>query len=463
MTEKQSAKTGGTPRATTILVVDDEPDIRRLLREILEDEHYTVLTAESAAVAREQWRRARPDLVLLDIWMPDTDGITLLKEWSDGGLETPVIMLSGHGTVETAVEATRLGAYDFIEKPVSLGKLLVTVKRALERHALVRENVTLRALAEPESLLIGRSRIVAELRETLERVAATDAVVLISGEPGSGKSQAARHLHQHGARAGGPFVETALDGGEAAEVSGRLYGEQRDRKVVPGALEQAGAGFLVLSEVTDADATVQTQLARVLDERRFRRVGGREWLPLQCRVVALTGADPAQAVAAGRLREELYYRLNVVPIALPPLREHREDVPELVGFYINWLVDHEHLAYRKFTTSALNALRNYAWPGNLRELRNVVQRLLILNRGPEVAETEIEDALAETPAGAVAARTLFDLPLKRAREEFERAYLEHHLSRAGGSVAEVAKLTGIERTHLYRKLKQLGLNPKDVE
>jgi DNA-binding NtrC family response regulator len=451
------------PRPATILVVDDEPEIRRLLAEILEDEHYTVLTAENAQAARELYRRERPDLVLLDIWMPDTDGISLLKEWAGGGLEAPVIMISGHGTVETAIEATRLGAHDFIEKPLSTGKLLVTVQRALESSRLARENRALRRAVAPESLLTGRSRAIRELRETLERIATADAWVLVSGEPGSGKGQAARFLHAHSRRSRGPFVEIGLSALSAAEAAVRLYGEEREGRATPGALEQAGGGTLVLNEIGDLDPAAQAALATVLAERRFRRVGGREWLTLDARLVTLSPDDPAAAVAAGRLREDLYYRLNVVPVAIPPLRDHREDVPELVGFYVNWLVDHEGLPYRRFTTGALNALRNHAWPGNLRELRNVVQRLLILNAAPEVSEAEVTAALAEAAEPAAAARTLFELPLKRAREEFERAYLEHHLGRTGGSVAELARLTGMERTHLYRKLKQLGLHPRDLK
>jgi DNA-binding NtrC family response regulator len=450
-------------RPATVLVVDDEPDIRRLLQEILEDEHYVVHTADNAKSAREAYHHARPDLVLLDIWMPDTDGITLLKEWADGGLETPVIMMSGHGTVETAVEATRLGAYDFIEKPLSTGKLLVTVTRALESGRLKRENVALRARAEPEAFLTGKSAVMRELREALERVAASDAWVLVTGEAGSGKLQAARHLHEHSARREHALVELALSALPADELARRLYGEERGGHVVAGAFEQAQGGTLVLNEIAELEPAAQASLANALAERRYRRARGRESLPIDVRLITLSSRDLAAAVAAGDFREDLYYRLNVVPLALPPLRDHREDVPELVTFYVNWMVDHESLPYRRFTTGALNALRNQAWPGNLRELRNVVQRLLILNRGPEVADEEIEPALGEAPAEVAAARTLFELPLKRAREEFERAYLEHHLGRTGGSVAEVARLTGMERTHLYRKLKQLGLHPKDLK
>lgn len=452
-----------------ILVVDDEPEIRRLIREILEDEHYRVATAENAASARAAFARERPDLVLLDIWMPDADGITLLKEWAAGGrLEVPVVMLSGHATVETAVEATRLGAYDFIEKPLSMGKLLVTVEHALEAERLRRENQRLRAAAgggaEPEAFLVGKSAPMQKLRETLERVAAADTWVLISGEPGSGRLSAARYLHAKSARAAGPFVELTLPGLIPQNVALKLFGVERDGTVTPGVLEQARGGTAVLNGIEELDRATQALLLHTLTERSFTRIAGSERLPLEARLIAIAGPELAARVADGRFREDLYYRLNVVPVAIPPLREHREDVPELVSFILNFLVDRERLPYRRFTSAALNRLRTYAWPGNVRELRNVVQRLLILARGEEISEEEAAAALGaeEGPVSAVPS-ALFEQPLKRAREQFERAYLEYHLARAHGNVGEVARVSGLERTHLYRKLKQLGLQPKSLK
>ncbi|KPK46694.1 MAG: transcriptional regulator [Thiotrichales bacterium SG8_50] len=423
-----------------VLVVDDEPDIRRLVREILEDENYRVATAENAAAAREAFRREPPDLVLLDIWMPDTDGITLLKEWAEaGGLPAPVVMMSGHGTVETAVEATRLGAYDFVEKPLSLGKLLVTVERALEAERLRRENLSLSQRAEPSTLVIGRGRAIRELRDNLERIAKTESWVLVSGEPGSGKALAGRYIHAHSARADRACVEVSLAAIPAQNIAAQLFGSEHNGVVNTGSLEQAHGGTLVLNEVGDLDPATQMRLYNTLAEGRFVRVGGVEAQALDVRIIAITSQDLAQAVAANRFREDLYY--------------------------LNWMVDHEHLPYRKFTTSALNALRNHSWPGNVRELRNVVQRLLILNRGDEVSEAEVQQALgaaraADGAPAVPAPNTLFGMPLREAREQFERSYLEYHLARTGGNVAEVAKLVEMERTHLYRKLKQLGLHPK---
>jgi DNA-binding NtrC family response regulator len=446
-----------------ILIVDDEPDIRRTVAEVLEDEHYKVVTADNAAAAREAYKKQRPDLVLLDIWMPDTDGITLLKEWSkDGTLEAPVVMMSGHGTVETAVEATRLGAYDFIEKPVSMGKLLVTVERALEAGKLKRENLQLKREAEPAGFLVGKSQAMAKLRQDIERVAPTDTGVLIHGEAGSGKAAAARTLHDRSPRRGGPLVEVSLAAIPAPNVALQLFGSEAGGRSVPGKLEQANGGTLVLNEIADLDPATQAQLNNVLAEKELRRLSGSDLIALDVRVITLTTQDLKQAVAEGRLREDLYYRLHVVPLEIPALRAHREDVPDLVNFYRDWLVDHESLPYRRFSTSALNQLRNHPWPGNIRELRNLVQRLLIMNRGEEVSESEVAQALGAAPPSAAAggASALFNVSLREARDQFEKEYLEYHLARTGGNVAEVAKLSGLERTHLYRKLKQLGINPR---
>jgi len=458
----------GRPHQDRILVVDDEPEIRRLVQEILEDEHYQVMTAKNAAEAREHYRDQRPDLVLLDIWMPDTDGISLLKEWSESGrLDIPIIMMSGHGTVETAVEATRLGAYDFIEKPVSLGKLLVTIERALESEVLRRENLRLRDQVEPPAFLVGKSEIMRKLREDIERVATTDSWVLIIGEQGNGKAQAARFLHGHSARREQPIIEISLAAVTSQDISLRLFGSEADGTVAAGSFEQANGGTLVLSEIGELDSSSQAQLLNVLEEKKFLRTGGRHSVSVDVRIIALTSQDLQKAAREGSFREDLYYRLNVVPLHIPPLREHREDVPELVNFYLDWLVDHEQLPYCRFTIAALNALRNHYWPGNIRELKNVVQRLLILNRSSEITETEVEQALGGQPqapsfTGPVPS-ALFELPLRSARDQFEKAYLEYHLGRTGGNVAEVARLSEMERTHLYRKLKHLGVNPKALK
>lgn len=451
----------------TILVVDDEIDICQIVQEILADENYDVTIAENAQAARAAYNSHRPDLVLLDIWMPDTDGISLLKEWShDQDLPVPVVMMSGHGTVETAVEAIRLGAYDFIEKPLTTAKLLVTVEHALQNARLRQENLNLKRRSNVVTMPAGKSMAMKQLRDTIERIAAHDAWVLITGEPGSGKEVAARYLHSQSARRDRPFVEMSLAAVPVQNLGVQLFGSETDGEITTGVFEQAAGGTLFLDQIADLDLATQSHLINVLEEKRFLRVGGKQAVTLDVRVIAASHQNLEEAVATGRFREDLYYRLNVVPITVPALREHREDVPELVGFYVDWMVEKEGLPYRRFTTGALNLLRNYTWPGNIRELKNLVQRLLILTRNEEIGDTDVAAALGAQKA-VISVQTmpslLFDLPLREARDQFEKAYLEHYLKRTGGNVSEVADAVGMERTHLYRKLKGLGIDIRDLK
>ena len=449
--------------ALHILVVDDEPDIRDLLKEILEDEGFDVTVAENAASAQEARRNRRPDLILLDIWMPDMDGITLLKEWSEGELlPCPVIMMSGHGTVETAVEATRLGAYDFIEKPLSMNKLLLTVKRALEADRLVRENQGLRRRVHPINEPVGKSETVQQLRARILKIAQHDTPVLIFGEPGTGKEICARYLHNHSPRRNGPFVDVGV-GSIARENSALdLFGSEEGGRVHYGRLEQATSGTLFLDELADMDLEAQARLAGALESGSFLRVSGKEPVQVNVRVVAATHRDLEHEVGEGRFREDLYYQLNVVPIRLPPLRDHVEDVPELLNYYVDYFVDQEALPYRHFTTAAQNRLRNYIWPGNIRELKNLVQRLLILGSEEEIAVEEVETAISSTPSARSkeVSSIPLDLPLREAREQFERAYLLQQFKDCDGNVARLAERVGMERTNLYRKLRALGIDPK---
>jgi len=449
-----------------ILVIDDEPDIRDIVREILEDEGYSAVTGENAEVGRELQRSEQFDLVLLDIWMPGTDGITLLKEWVDTGvLDAPVVMISGHGTVETAVEAIRYGAYDFLEKPLSTAKLLVTVTRALQDSRLRRENRELKGRLALASELVGRSELISGLRDKLERVARTDSWVLISGEPGSGKGVVARVLHQKSPRRDRPFIELSLGATPAASVANQLFGSEADDLVQRGTLEEADGGTLVLDEIADIDLAVQGKLVSAIEERRFMRVGGRTPIEFDVRVIATSNQNLPAMVREGRFREDLYYRLNVVPIEVPPLRRHIEDVPELVDYYVKWLVERDDLPYRRFSIGALNVLRNHDWPGNVRELKNLVQRLLILNRDKDVSAEEAQAALGGSVIDQQISysKPVFDLPLKEARDEFERAYLTHHLELVNGNVSDLAQVIGMERTHLYRKLRNLGVDPKQAK
>jgi DNA-binding NtrC family response regulator len=448
-----------------VLVVDDEPDIRQLVQEILQDEGYEVVTAENGEVARTILKSKRPDLILLDIWMPDVDGITLLQEWSkDGVLPYPVIMISGHGTVETAVEATRLGAYDFIEKPISLAKLLVTIERALESEKLKRENVNLKSHGDGYVEPMGKSTIMNTAREQAQQIAAHDTRVLIYGEPGSGKKTFAKYMHMHSQRKDGPFIEMGA-GAIAKENSAvELFGSESGETVHYGKLEQANGGTLYLDEIGDMDYETQTRLTSALESESFIRIGGAEPVKVNVRIIASTHEDLAEKVNQGSFREDLFYHLNVVPFKVPSLHEHPEDVSEYLNFYVDYFVEREGLPYRRFSVAAQNRLRNHAWPGNVRELKNLVQRLLILGGTEDIGVEDIEQALQSVSSGK--SRTpqidnnVLELPLREAREQFEREYLLRQLKACGGSVGELAKLVGMERTNLYRKLRSLGIDVK---
>lgn len=447
-----------------ILVVDDEPDIRNLVKEILEDEDFQVAVAENGVTARQSLRDRRPDLVLLDIWMPDLDGISLLKEWAeDEGLPCPVVMMSGHGTVETAVEATRLGAYDFLEKPLSLAKLLLTVERALEVDKLQQENLGLRRQMQHVQEPIGRSLVMQRLREQVKRVAQHDTWVLITGEAGSGRETFARYLHAQSARRGRPFVDLGVSSIAQGNEAKELFGSEEAGRIHYGSLEQARGGTLFLDEVADMGLEAQAQLLGALDTGSFLRVGGSEPVDIDVRIIAATQRNLEDEVRAGHFREDLFYHLNVVPLNVPPLREHREDVPELLNYYVDFYVDHEKLPYRHFSMGAQNFLRNYDWHGNVRELKNLVQRLLILGAGDDISQEEVESAMGgwEAAGGAAHVPVSFDLPLRQAREQFEKSYMEFHLARFGGNISQLAQMAGVERTHLYRKLRALGVDIKD--
>lgn len=448
-----------------ILVVDDEPDIRLLLKEILEDEGFAVSVAENAAQAREARRSRRPDLILLDIWMPDTDGITLLKEWSETDvLGSPVIMMSGHGTVETAVEATRLGAYDFIEKPLSIAKLLLTVRRALENATLQRENQGLKRVMASSGEPIGRSRAIDTLRGQCRRIAQHRTAVFITGESGTGKEIFARYIHQHSPRADGPFVAVNVAALARENPDIELFGVEDARRVVYGSIEQANGGTLFIKDVGDMELSTQARLLGALEQQALLRVDGRDPVAIDVRVIAATKRDLPAEVAAGRFRDDLFYHLNVVPLHVPPLREHVEDLEDLLNHYADYFAVQEGLPRREFTPGARARLREYAWPGNVRELKNLVQRLFILGTSEFIDGGEIGAATGLRPAQeAAAAHPEFELPLREARERFEKAYLEYQLQACDGSVSRVADRVGIERTHLYRKLRSLGIDPRQIK
>ena len=447
-----------------ILVVDDEADIRGLLKEILSEEGYEVDVAANAAQARASRARQVPDLVLLDIWMPDVDGITLLREWSAAATDgCPVVMMSGHGTVETAVEATRLGAFDFVEKPLSLAKLLRTVERALDAGRRHRQSA--RMLGSPLAVPLGKSRLMQQLRAEAQQIAANPSAVLLVGEPGSGREAFARYLHERAPRAAAPFVGLIASSLRDADAEARLFGrEGGEGERVAGALEEAANGTLFIHELEDLPAGVQRLLVGVFESGQFTRLGGSEPIPFRARV--LSSAQPGIEQRAGNegLRRDLLGHLNVLIIRVPPLREYAEDVPDLLRHQVDRLVDSDGLAFRRFSVAAQNRLRNYPWPDNVRELRHLVHRLLIHGGTEEIRLEEIERELAmQTPPDEpLVKQDLLALPLREAREQFERAYLQQQLLLCNGKVGQLAKRVGMERTHLYRKLRSLGVDFRNI-
>ena len=446
-----------------VLVIDDEADIRALIKEILSDEGYGVTVAADAEEARRARAADKFDLMLLDIWMPDTDGITLLREWSESGdLACPVVIMSGHGTVDTAVEATRLGAFDFVEKPLSLAKLLRTVESALESSN--RQPSAGRSVMPTLLAPVGRSKLMQALRERAQQYARLDGSVLISGEPGSGRSAFARYLHALSARADEPLINITAASLTDSNLEEQLLGSEQQGEIHAGAFERAAGGTLVIDELTDLDAAAQKIVLAILEDGKWHRVGGTEPVTLKARVIATVATDYAAKVDAGALRRDLVSHLGVLKLEVPPLRDYSEDVPELLAYYVDKLVDSEGLPFRRFSVAAQNRLRNYPWPDNVRELKNLTRRLLVTDSGDDVSLHDVEHELgAGVSAGEpLVKQDLLSLPLREAREQFERAYLQQQLVLCEGKVGQLAKRVGMERTHLYRKLRSLGVDFKSI-
>ncbi|WP_019557213.1 sigma-54-dependent transcriptional regulator [Thiomicrorhabdus arctica] len=443
-------------KAGKLLIVDDEKDIRNLMEEIFIEEGYQVETAANGIQAQNAWRKTLPDVIFLDVWMPDIDGISLLADMQKEHVldHAKVIMMSGHGTIETAIEATKLGAYDFLEKPLSLAKLIVTAERALEHNRLNQENRQLKQ-KQPEQLLpIGKSKSIIQLRETIDRLSKFTMPILISGEPGSGKHHIARALHKTSSRKDYALVEiSAID-----------FNRLTDEVVLDPLkklLREAHNGSLVIANLEQLSANSQHILATLIQKQVYQATPGSDAIAMDIRLIALSKTDLEQAVQQSNFRDDLYQRLKVMPILLPALRQHTEDIPELVDYFVNHFVTQETLEYRHFTVPAQNVLRQYGWPGNLKELKNLIQRILILGRG-EVTDSEIKNALQKIDNSVEQDSTVdTSLLLKEAKDRLEGAYLSQLLRETGGNVSETAKRSGIDRTNLYRKLKALGINPKN--
>ncbi|MDB5465456.1 MAG: ntrX [Phenylobacterium sp.] len=452
--------------ASDVLVVDDEADIRDLVAGILSDEGYAVRTATDSESALAEVRARKPALLILDIWMQGggMDGLELLDlvKRLDGDL--PVIMISGHGNIETAVSAIKRGAYEFLEKPFKSDRLLLVVERALEAANLKRENRRLRAQAMTPEGLIGRSMAAQQLRQMIAKLAGANSRVLISGPAGSGKETVARLIHAGSNRARAEFVAISAAGMTPERMDIELFGEEGEggRTAKIGVFERAHAGTLYLDEVADMPRETQGRILRVLVDQRFRRVGGDSDVQVDVRVVSSTSRDLREEIAAARFREDLFHRLNVVPVNVPGLSERREDIPELLEYFIDRICSATGMPRRRLADDALATLQVRAWPGNLRQLRNNVERMLILASGapsePITADMLPAEATVNDQAASLGAERIIALPLREAREVFEREYLNAQMLRFSGNISRTAAFIGMERSALHRKLKSLGLS-----
>jgi two-component system nitrogen regulation response regulator NtrX len=445
-----------------ILVVDDEPAIQSALRGVLEDEGYRVSTVGSGEDALRLVAEDAPDVVFLDVWMPKKDGLDTLADLKRARPEAPVIVISGHGTIETAVKATRLGAYDFIEKPLSLEKTLVTVTRALEHTRLARENANLRARLDLRTDIIGESEVMRALREQIATAAPTSGRVLIHGENGSGKELVARAIHALSARREQPFVEVNCAAIPDELIESELFGHEKGAFTGAvarrrGKFEAADGGTLFLDEIGDMSLRTQAKVLRALEEQVIERVGGRDPIKVDVRVIAASNRDLQALIAQGQFREDLFYRLAVIPVEVPPLRARRDDIPMLVDHFIALFCLENGKRVKTVSGEALAYFLAYDWPGNVRELRNMVERLVIMTAGDVIGPDDLPAPLRPKDAGAVGAEG--HRSLKEARDGFERAYILAELRAHDWNMTRTAERLGIERSHLYRKIKAYGITP----
>ena len=457
-----------------ILIVDDEPDIRLLIEGILRDEGFETRQAADSDGALAAFRARRPSLAILDVWLQGSrlDGLGILAALRSEEPQIPVVMISGHGTIEMAVQAIQHGAYDFIEKPFESDRLLLCMRRALEAAAMARENAELRLRAGPETTLTGDSAAIAGVRGQIEKVAPTGSRVMIQGPAGSGKEVAARMIHARSRRSGGPFVVLNCATLAPARFEEELFGIEagQDPAAQPrraGVLERAHGGTLLLDEISDMPIETQGKIVRVLQDASFERLGGSARVKVDVRVLSASNKDLHAEIAAGRFREDLFYRLSVVPLKLPPLKDRREDIPALARTFLARSAESSGMAVRELSADAIAALQAYVWPGNARQLRNLMDWLLIMAPGAPGDPVRADMLPPEISAGAPALLTIdptadiMSLPLREARDLFEIQYLQAQLLRFGGNISRTAQFVGMERSALHRKLKQLGVHSEE--
>ena len=457
--------------SASILIVDDEESILTSLSSILQDEGYDVVTVKNGGEALRVYTMDPPDLMLLDIWMPEMDGMETLRRVRELVPTAQVMMMSGHGSIETAVKAIKLGAYDYIEKPLSLENVTLRVKHALDQYRLEQENRTLRTTVQRKFELVGQSPVMQQLRQLIETAGPTNSRVLIGGENGTGKELVARAIHSHSARASRPFVAVNCAAIPETLIESELFGHEKGSftgatSMKRGQFEQADSGTLFLDEIADMSLSTQAKVLRALQEQQFTRVGGTKLLKVDVRVLAASNKDLIKEIEKGTFREDLFYRLNVVPIIVPPLRERREDLPLLIRHFMKVHAEEQGLRMKDVSPEAMAVFQQYDWPGNIRELRNLIERLMIMVPGPVIDPAQAGLSLQARPVGAVPQSTaptvspLFTQPydsLRDARNAFEKEYIARKLREHHWNISRTAEDLKIERSHLHRKIKLLDV------
>ena len=445
----------------SILIVDDEESIRFSLKGGLEDEGYHALLAANGEEAVQVIEHNEIDLILLDIWMPGKDGLQILEELNKNGFRIPVIIMTGHGSIDTAIRATRLGALDFIEKPLDLNKIIITINNTLHLRALEEENALLRKKAEKDDEIVGNSPVVRKLKEQIDRAAPSDAWVLILGENGTGKELVARRLHKKSLRSKQPFVEVNCAAIPQELIESELFGHEKG--AFTGATERrrgkfdlANNGTLFLDEIGDMSLPTQAKILRILQEQRFERVGGSQTIQVDVRVLTATNKDLEKEIEEGRFRQDLYYRLNVIPIYVPGLADRKDDIPELVEHFLKMYASLKGGKKKAMTEGAVKKLMQHDWPGNVRELKNIVERLVIMTPGDTIT---VDDIIPLSSRSSAETDKLIDIPLlKDARAQFEKMFIENKLKECGHNISRTADLIGVERSNLHRKIKGLGID-----